>query len=122
MQASRLNAPLPEGYTDIKLFKDLSAATMFKRRSFAPITMALRNANILYKWGFPTKLIIKRNGIDRAILTPEEGRKILGEWNVPVPTTDPQSSDMPPPRKVARDWQQIPWITATPQSRRNPHP
>ncbi|CAH2275924.1 Hypothetical predicted protein [Pelobates cultripes] len=105
MQTSRLNPSLPEEYTDIKLFIDLSAATMTKRRSFTSITTALRNANILYKWGFPTKLLVKRNGADRTILTPEDGIQILEDWNIPIPASQSgkQKSDTPPPRKMARD-------------------
>ncbi|CAH2252804.1 Hypothetical predicted protein [Pelobates cultripes] len=88
MQASRLTTTLPGEYADIKLLIDLSAATTYKRQTFAPITAALRNANILYKWGFQAKLLIKRNGVDRAILTPEEGLKALKDWNIPVLPSD----------------------------------
>ncbi|CAH2252624.1 Hypothetical predicted protein [Pelobates cultripes] len=64
MQTSRKNPPLPGRFEQIQLLTDLSSTTMLKRKTFAPITAALWVTTIPFKWGFPDKLLVKRNGTD----------------------------------------------------------
>ncbi|CAH2272682.1 Hypothetical predicted protein [Pelobates cultripes] len=49
---------MPEPYQDLKLFTDLSAATLQFRKSLTPLTTTLRSQGIAYRWGYPAKLLI----------------------------------------------------------------
>ncbi|XP_063819080.1 uncharacterized protein LOC135057111 [Pseudophryne corroboree] len=70
----------PTTLGDIQVYGDLSAATLAMRRAFYPVTTALKRADILYRWGFPTKLLVRRNCVMHAIITPEAGLKLLDSW------------------------------------------
>ncbi|CAH2299965.1 Hypothetical predicted protein, partial [Pelobates cultripes] len=74
---------VPECYAAIQLFTDLSSATLSKRDTFGPITKELRDAYILYRWGFPTHFLILHNGTDHRIFKLKEGRKLPSEWSIP---------------------------------------
>lgn len=58
MIAFRKNKHPPGQYSSIQLFADLSQFTMQRRRSLLPVTKALRNHNIIYRWGYPAKLTV----------------------------------------------------------------
>lgn len=77
MQTARKLSQLPDPFHQIHLFADLSQATLQERKRLTPITMALRQKNIMYRWGFPTRIIINRNGVTRSLhpLTPQDVRK-----------------------------------------------
>ncbi|XP_066451070.1 uncharacterized protein [Eleutherodactylus coqui] len=79
---ARKNATLPAPYEHIKLFIDLSQATLQNRRKYRNITQILRDNKILYKWGFPTKLIITKNGKTYVVQKPEEGLQLLSRWDL----------------------------------------
>ncbi|XP_056378959.1 mediator of RNA polymerase II transcription subunit 1-like [Hyla sarda] len=61
MAKSRHKGSLPDQYRMISLYTDLSAVTLQIRRKLAPLTAACREHKILYKWGFPTRLLIHKN-------------------------------------------------------------
>ncbi|CAH2325499.1 Hypothetical predicted protein [Pelobates cultripes] len=118
MQASRANTPLPEKFGKINLFTDLSSVTMFKRCTFAPITAALRAANIPYKGGLPVKLMVKRS---KPIFSPEDGKRLLQEWNIPVTSYEPPTSlSKVSPKKLTKDWSSISRPLQTFTARRPP--
>ncbi|KAM8945909.1 protein kinase C delta type-like [Pelodytes ibericus] len=48
----------------------LSPDTEAQRKAFQQITIALHNAGVKFKWGFPVKLLITRNRVMTALLTP----------------------------------------------------
>lgn len=58
MAAARFTATLPDPYSSITLYTDISAATTQKRREFALVTAILRDCNITYKWGYTIKLVV----------------------------------------------------------------
>ncbi|CAH2296088.1 Hypothetical predicted protein [Pelobates cultripes] len=78
LKASRTRKDVPAEYQKIGIFADISAMTLRKRKTFGNITAALRDNNIAYGWGYPTKLLIQRNGTLTAIISPEEGLQKLG--------------------------------------------
>lgn len=82
MQFARHHAPLPDPYAGITMYSDLSQATILARKNLNSITKMLRNHKIIYKWGFPTKLIVEKNNVSHTIHTLEEGLKILGKWGL----------------------------------------
>ncbi|CAH2225865.1 Hypothetical predicted protein, partial [Pelobates cultripes] len=62
------------------VFADLPAATMARRKTFITITKTLGNNNVSFKWGYPTKLLIWRQGKTHMVNDPAEGMKSLIEW------------------------------------------
>ncbi|CAH2224271.1 Hypothetical predicted protein [Pelobates cultripes] len=69
-----------EEYPTVRILADLSAATLRKRREYQQVTTELRNRGLRYRWGFPTKLIVTRNGDTKILSNPEEGIKTQAEW------------------------------------------
>ncbi|CAH2330218.1 Hypothetical predicted protein, partial [Pelobates cultripes] len=49
---------MPEKFSNIKIFSDLSAETLQYRKSLAQITLSLRNQGVNYRWGYPAKLLV----------------------------------------------------------------
>ncbi|CAH2296455.1 Hypothetical predicted protein [Pelobates cultripes] len=49
-------------FKDIKVFPDLSFQTRQARKQFIPATLRLREKDLKYRWGFPTKLIVTKGG------------------------------------------------------------
>ncbi|CAH2304902.1 Hypothetical predicted protein [Pelobates cultripes] len=82
MRASRTPG-MPNEYSSIKIFADLSADTLQFRKSMAPITSTLREHNLNYRWGFPAKLLISHQGAIHAIMTLQQGAQKLGDWGLP---------------------------------------
>lgn len=104
MKAMRAAPPLGEQFTGISLYTDLSQATIQNRRNLISITKALRNHNIRYQWGAPSKLIVTHKEKQHVILTLDAGLRLLREWNIVPDTTqlDPNSKQ---PFRIANDWQ-----------------
>ncbi|CAH2327899.1 Hypothetical predicted protein [Pelobates cultripes] len=101
LQATRGGRDLPQKYKHIKLFTDLSAATLQKRKEFKDVTEALRQNNVQYRWGYPIRLLIRRNGTVTTANTPEEGRRLLRTWNIPV---NPVGKNMAAPAMLSPEW------------------
>ncbi|CAH2306632.1 Hypothetical predicted protein [Pelobates cultripes] len=80
LRSCRTRARPPEEYATIRIYADLSAATLRRRKEFSQVTGALRAHGIRYKWGFPTKLIITKEGKTTVIQTPEDGEQKLQGW------------------------------------------
>lgn len=104
MQLARQRSPLPDPYAGIQLYSDLSQATILARKNLNPITKILRNHNIVYKWGFPTKLLIERDSISYSIYTLEDGLKYLKSWGL-LPKEGDLNLEKPPLGKIAPQWQ-----------------
>lgn len=54
--------PLQFERTELQVFADLSAGTLARRHQLKPLLEQMRMANIKYSWGFPTSLIVQREG------------------------------------------------------------
>lgn len=93
MAAARFTSPLPDPYSAVSLYTDISAAMTQKRREFSQVNAILRNHNILYKSGFPTKLVVKYQNQTTNIFTPKDGIKRMLNWGLissPQPELLPQ--------------------------------
>ncbi|XP_053568734.1 usherin [Bombina bombina] len=80
MQAAFKRPNLSEKFKDIQLLPDQSAHTLQYRKTFQPITLALRKANIKYRWGHPTNLVVTRNNQSHIISTIPQGMALLTTW------------------------------------------
>ncbi|CAH2324965.1 Hypothetical predicted protein [Pelobates cultripes] len=85
----------PEDYSTIRIMADISAATLRRRREFLHTTTELRTHGIRYRWGFPTKIILTKNGKTVQISTPDEGKKLLASWGLDHNPTTEARSDSP---------------------------
>uniref|UniRef100_A0A8C5R7Q4 Uncharacterized protein n=1 Tax=Leptobrachium leishanense TaxID=445787 RepID=A0A8C5R7Q4_9ANUR len=74
LRAMRKPEILGSQYDHLEIYPDFSKVTLQQRRLFRPLTMALRDAGILYRWGFPTKLIVLREGVTTVLTSPTEGQ------------------------------------------------
>lgn len=67
MAKSRRLGQLPAPYTKLQLFADISQYTRNQRRQLQTITKPLNNHKIPYQWGFPTKIVVTKNGVKHNI-------------------------------------------------------
>lgn len=82
-------------YTGVQLYADLSKITLLNRKKLVSITKVLCNNNIVYQWGFPTKLTIKRQGRPYTIRSLYAGLDLLKEWGI-LPADDHPSTPHQP--------------------------
>uniref|UniRef100_A0A8C5Q945 Uncharacterized protein n=1 Tax=Leptobrachium leishanense TaxID=445787 RepID=A0A8C5Q945_9ANUR len=106
MRASRKSMPLPSPYAEVSFYADLSTATMTKRREFSSFTKILRDHNMAYRWGFPTKILLWREGALHVIPDPLAGMRLLTEWKVVSEFTPPRVESSSP-LKVSPEWHRI---------------
>ncbi|CAH2275851.1 Hypothetical predicted protein [Pelobates cultripes] len=66
----------------VRIMADISSATLRCRKDYTQTTTALRSHGIRYRWGFPTKLILSRQGKTTVISSPEEGKRFLEKWGL----------------------------------------
>lgn len=105
MRISRDSTHLPEPYQQQKFYADLSQFTIQARRKLSPVTSALRQHQVQYRWGFPTRLLIMRNGTTHVINTISDGISVLSTLGV-------QFSPHPPPQvsqtsKMSKEWKKV---------------
>ncbi|XP_075430196.1 uncharacterized protein LOC142468023 [Ascaphus truei] len=74
----------------IQLYNDLSQITINKRNALRPLTSYLRDQGVKYRWGFPFKLVVLRNGRHHTVTTPEGAKVFLKALGIPLP---PQKSN-----------------------------
>ncbi|CAH2224538.1 Hypothetical predicted protein [Pelobates cultripes] len=94
---------LPTEFAGIRIFADLSQATLKKRKTFQQVTTTLRDHNIRYRWGYPTKLLVWRNGEFSPLTTPADGMKTLKAWGLQLSQAGRQPP-LPASTKVTQDW------------------
>ncbi|CAH2222767.1 Hypothetical predicted protein [Pelobates cultripes] len=85
------------------LFADLSAATVARRREFAGITKVLRDHKVIHRWGYPTKLLIWREGKMQAIMEPCKGNETLMTLGLMKPEDHIQQVPASP-KKIQKEW------------------
>lgn len=97
-QAKEKNTPICQEYVDLPraiLDRDIPAATAQKPKELAPIMATLRERNITYRWGFPTKLIVTFQGKSVTTYHLKQGLKQLQNWGLsPPPLATPSNGCM----------------------------
>lgn len=101
----RSQPELPERFQNLSIYPDLSAATMLKRKEFSVYTKILRDAGISYKWGFPVKLIVFKDGSPAVCPDPDTAKEALISWNlIPPQDTSPKRKNPPRPEIITPLW------------------
>lgn len=96
---------LPDRFRQLAIYPDLSAATMLKRKEYAPLTKVLRDHNVQYRWGFPVKLIIYKDDVPFICMDPAAVREKLQQWNLySTPTNSPPRKRAAKPQAVTPLW------------------
>lgn len=106
MLTARKLQQLPDPFQQVKLFTDLSQATLQARRRLAPVTIALRKNDIMYRWGFPTRIVLSRNGATHLIRSMEEGITVLGMLGISLPPPQPTHQRVET-QKIQKEWEQV---------------
>lgn len=108
MTATRCHDDLPSEMQDLSFFSDLSAFTMQQRRQLATITKPLINNHIPYRWLYPAKLLVTKDGVSSVIMTMKEGLKLwrmIGkDWQILEPQNMVEyRQNSPPSARVHSD-------------------
>lgn len=88
MLTMRKKDQIPAQYQHLQFYADLSQYTLQKRKNLNTITKEPRNHNIMYRWGYPTKLSITRDGRTHVVNSLEKGLSLLEEWKI-IPEQEP---------------------------------
>lgn len=78
---------------ELQIFSDLSAGTLARRRQMRPILEQLRKANLKYSWGFPTSLVVLKDGRSSRMRYMEETRDFCDSLGIPIPDMSQVKSD-----------------------------
>lgn len=70
---------------NLQIFSDLSAGTLTRRRQMRPILDQLRRSNLKYSWGFPTSLIVIKDGRSCRMRYLEETQDFCNSLGIPIP-------------------------------------
>ncbi|CAH2295039.1 Hypothetical predicted protein [Pelobates cultripes] len=97
LRASRSSGMPPE-YSSLKIFADISADTLHFRKSMVPITSILQEDTMIYRWGFPAKLLISHQDAIHSITTLKQGAQKLGDWGLTQPAPESTKSRTVPRR------------------------
>lgn len=96
---------LPAKFSQLSIYSDLSAATMLRRKEFSPYTKILRDHNIQYRWGFPVKVIIYKNGTPYVCSEPAAMKNVLQQWRLfTTPTNSPPHKRATKPQAITPLW------------------
>ncbi|CAH2312160.1 Hypothetical predicted protein [Pelobates cultripes] len=68
---------------DLALFQDLSGLTLDARRALRPITAALRDKGIPYKWGFPFSLQARQGSSWHSLRMPDDAPRFARALHLP---------------------------------------
>lgn len=103
MKKSRNSQVISEKYPHLQFFSDVSQFTISFRRRFATVTKVLRDRNIPYRWGYPSKLIVHKDKTDFSITTLEQALVLLKKWKL-VHDADLPCLSNEAPSRIEQDW------------------
>ncbi|CAH2297157.1 Hypothetical predicted protein [Pelobates cultripes] len=86
MRKARERPTWPYRGSQVALYNDLSPITLEARRALRPVTTALRERDITYKWGFPFALLARHQNGWISLRWPEEVPRFMEELGLPAPT------------------------------------
>lgn len=78
----RKKGSLPEPYAAITAYSDIFPATAQRWKQFSLVTKILRDNNIVYRWGYPTKLLVWYQNHMSPLPDPEGAMKTLYNWGL----------------------------------------
>lgn len=103
MWFARQNSPLSNPYSGIAIYADLSQHTMLARKKLVTLTKLLRNNQLTYSWGFPTKLLVIKDGRTYAIRSLDEGLQLTRKWGL-LPSEEDDILITKTPGRMSLEW------------------
>ncbi|CAH2296086.1 Hypothetical predicted protein [Pelobates cultripes] len=94
LKRSRTQSGWTEKYQGVAVYADIYDA-------FQAIMEPLRAHQVIYRWGYPVKLLVQREGKTTVLLTTEDGAQKLRDWGM-EPTEQPRPAGAP--RRLSPDW------------------
>lgn len=79
---------------------------MQKRKSLLPVTKALRNHNIPYRWGYPIKLTVTHDANTTVVTDVEAGLELLQSLDI-LPDQPPAGPSLPGKLDTQYEWQTV---------------
>ncbi|CAH2273266.1 Hypothetical predicted protein [Pelobates cultripes] len=98
MRAARAQQHITYMEAQISLYQDLSTITLDARRALWPLTRALQERRIPYKWGFPFSLQARMGNVWHIICWPNDVPRFLRTANLPAITVPNWILEEPPAR------------------------
>lgn len=111
MQTMRKQENVPSRFQKLQFYADLSQHTLQKRRNLNTITKVLRNHNIPYRWGYPTKISIIKQDKTFVVDSLDKGISLLKEWNI-LPNPEDEGSPTTNRRSPNPDWKTVTYKNA----------
>ncbi|CAH2305896.1 Hypothetical predicted protein [Pelobates cultripes] len=105
MRQARDTADIMYNNSKILLLPDLAWLTLRGRRTLRPLTQALQQANIKYRWGYPFSLTATHQGAQATLTSAMETEAFTQRLGIPnidiqdwYDITEPESIPPPPQR------------------------
>ncbi|CAH2221111.1 Hypothetical predicted protein [Pelobates cultripes] len=98
MRAARAQQHITYMEAQISLYQDLSTITLDARRALRPLTRALQERRIPYKWGFPFSLQARMGNVWHIIRWPNDVPRFLRTANLPAISVPNWILEEPPAR------------------------
>lgn len=85
----------------LQIFNDLSSITLAKRRALRPVTSHLQQYQVPYRWGFPFRLSVMKDGSQHSMRDLQECKTFIKNLGLPpIPDEDLQIQ-IPPSRQMS---------------------
>lgn len=106
MAAAKQNPVVPDEFTGISLCTDISQQTAMIGKKLATLMKILRNNNVTYRWGFPTKLLVtwSLGMATRSLYRIDKGIQIFKQWHLLLADAQPPASSPPTPESLGTEW------------------
>ncbi|CAH2285560.1 Hypothetical predicted protein [Pelobates cultripes] len=106
MRKARERPTWPYRGAQVALYNDLSPITLEARGALRPVTAALRDRNISYKWGFPFALLARHHNGWISMRWPEDVPRFMEELGLSTPVVPNwilgPTAPVPRPQRVPR--------------------
>ncbi|CAH2297448.1 Hypothetical predicted protein [Pelobates cultripes] len=88
LQKARRLRNIKHGDHQVLIFQDLTQSTLIARRALQPITAALSDMNIRYRWVYPFALVVTQQGTTYSISTPTDVQAFQQALKLPKDTVE----------------------------------
>lgn len=102
----------------IQIFNDLSPITLGKRRALRPVTSHLQQHQIPYRWGFPFRLSVNKDGTQHSMRDLQECESFVRNLGL-TPMPDEDFQPQIPPSRILSTPAKI-WTPVRQRSRKTP--
>uniref|UniRef100_A0A803J8S4 L1 transposable element RRM domain-containing protein n=1 Tax=Xenopus tropicalis TaxID=8364 RepID=A0A803J8S4_XENTR len=106
----------------VQIYSDISPVTLAKRRELRPVTRLLQERKIPYRWGYPFKLIVARQGQTYILQNPNNSRKFLAALGIQMKNNSTPERNAPTKPQLQPIWNKVPTTNRGPNLTLSPSP